>query len=700
MGDVDRAANTSTSASKTSADEPRATRPDIVTTTWAALKRLTDLSPDPLIVTDHQGMITLANPQAGAQFGYRLDQLLNLSVEALLPDSRRARHITYRAGYLDSPHMRPMGVGLDLVGRRQDGSEFPVDISLRPCLIKDQLYVIAAVRDVSVQRQWERERADLLERLRLQGDLINLAHDAILVRDPAGRILVWNTGAEELYGWTAKEAIGQVAHLLFKTRYPISRTAVEAQLNRDSSWEGELAHTRPDGRTVIVESRQALVRDASGQPSAVLEINRDITERRRLEEAEAMTQASTLARLTFLQQLVDALPNGVYVVHGQDARLVLANRAAASAFRAIWQPEQPMREFLEAHGLLLTDAQGRPLAPDSWATLRALWHGETTLQLQETIQRPEGDGLPVLVNAVPLAFSYWRSLDPLGDDAGAHGVSASPATDPADGAHDEPLALVIQQDVHVLKEMEYIKDEFIGLAAHELRTPVAALKGAVETLLLQTRQGRGAELADWQREMLQEIDLATDRLTNLTDDLLDVTRLQAGQLQLHPMPTDLVALTRRVTERIQRTAPQRRLDFAPPASESDAPSDPVIATVDSARIEQVLDNLITNAIKYSPGGGAVQITLTRRGGGAGEPDGASVELSVRDEGMGIPARQQSLIFGRFMRADNARHAGIHGTGLGLYISRGVIEQLGGRLWFESEEGKGATFFVSLPLTPE
>lgn len=93
-----------------------------------------------------------------------------------------------------------MGIGLDLIGRRQDGTEFPVDISQRPCSIKGQAHVMAAIRDVTAQRQWEYERADLLARLQLQTDLINLAHDAILVRDPANRILVWNTGAEELYG--------------------------------------------------------------------------------------------------------------------------------------------------------------------------------------------------------------------------------------------------------------------------------------------------------------------------------------------------------------------------------------------------------------------------------------------------------------------------------------------------------------------
>jgi signal transduction histidine kinase len=260
---------------------------------------------------------------------------------------------------------------------------------------------------------------------------------------------------------------------------------------------------------------------------------------------------------------------------------------------------------------------------------------------------------------------------------------------------------VIHQDVRILKEAEYVKDEFIGLAAHELRTPVAALKGAIGTLLLQTRQGHGPALADWQQEMLQEIDTATDRLTNLTDELLDVTRLQAGQLLLHPAPTDLVALVRRVVNRIQSTTTHHQLDVSMGATGGRGTrvrNAEIIATVDAARIEQVLTNLVVNAIKYSPDGGPIHITLARRNG-AGGPDDRQVEIQVRDHGVGIPEHQHSHIFGRFMRADNARQAGISGTGLGLYISRGLVEQHGGRIWFESREGKGTTFFVALPIHP-
>jgi PAS domain S-box-containing protein len=670
----DRSSNLEPQArAQTPLQDERAAASALPTITMAEGRTHLDLSPDSAVMVDALGSIVLVNEQATTLFGYGQDELNGQPLEVLLPERFHTAHMAHRRTYATAPLRRPMGVGLDLMGRRKDGSEFPVEISLRPIFLDQALHVIGAIRDVTAQRLLERERVRLVERLVLQSTLINLAHDAILVRDPINRVLSWNRGAEALYGWTETEALGRVSHLLLKTRVPTSRAALSARLESEGYWEGELRQTRRDGSVVTVESRQVLFRGERGAATAILEINRDITQRRKWEQAQTAVHSETLAQRTFLQQMLDALPSSISVVHGRDARLVLANHAAASIWGAEWPPGQPMRAFLEEHHIRIVDPQGRAVPPEAWATMRALLDGETVLQQQEIIRRPAGTSLPILVNAVPLTSPHWRSL----------GVPDEPGISPP-ARNREPLALAIHQDVRQLKEAEYSKDEFIGIAAHELRQPLAVLKVAVGTLVLQTARGHGPKLAEWQQEMLEELEQATDRLSTLTGDLLDVSRLQDGQLVLQRVPTNLVSLLRRLVERFQKTTARHQLAFHPqhPTLE---------AAIDPQRMEQVLSNLLTNAIKYSPQGGPIVVTVGT--------DGAAhaIEIRVQDSGIGIPLHQQARIFGRFMRADNAQAAGISGTGLGLYLCRALVEQHGGRLWFESGEGEGTTFFVSIPL---
>jgi signal transduction histidine kinase len=251
----------------------------------------------------------------------------------------------------------------------------------------------------------------------------------------------------------------------------------------------------------------------------------------------------------------------------------------------------------------------------------------------------------------------------------------------------EPITLIVYQDVTALKEAEALKDTFIGLATHELRTPVTILAGYADLLMRRAARGQSCGLDEWQTQKLKEMKEATYQLTKLTEDLLDVTRVQAGQFQLQCSPTDLVALTLQVVEQLQTTTEHHQISIlrSPPL---------LWATVDTFRIEQVLYNLLSNAIKYSPQSGPIEITIEENT----EPHEA--KFSIRDYGLGIPHEQQSHLFGRFFRADNVRVARIGGTGLGLYLCRELVERHGGRIWFESEEGIGTTFFFTLPCNAE
>lgn len=224
------------------------------------------------------------------------------------------------------------------------------------------------------------------------------------------------------------------------------------------------------------------------------------------------------------------------------------------------------------------------------------------------------------------------------------------------------------------------RDEFLGIASHELRNPLAGLRAAVQ-LLLRWRS-RGPVDAERLDRFLGEISRAADRLSGLLEDLLDVSRLRTGRLQLRLEMSDLAELVRESIVGCQRQAPEREIHLA-------GTSEQCQLLVDPDRVQQVIENLVSNAMKYSPEGGLVEVHI------AAEPDG--VLLSVKDSGIGLPADSTETIFEPFGRAANAQAKHIPGMGLGLYICRQIVQSHGGRIWAESAgEARGTTVNVWLP----
>lgn len=259
-------------------------------------------------------------------------------------------------------------------------------------------------------------------------------------------------------------------------------------------------------------------------------------------------------------------------------------------------------------------------------------------------------------------------------------IAAVTATPIRDSAGEIIGAVAVVRDVTQHKAMERLKDDFLAIAAHELKTPVTAIKGYAQIAL--TRLRRNADVSRIQGA-LTTIDEQAERIGRLVEELLDVNRIQAGFLELQVAPFDLIATVRSSIEYAQGKALQHSFTLdAPPA---------LIVTADQARIEQVLQNLFDNAIKYSPDGGQITATV--------HTIDRTAYVTVRDQGIGIPRDKQPRIFEPWFQAHGNTVGDYGGMGLGLSISREIVERHGGRMWLESIEDQGSLFGFTLPLEP-
>jgi PAS domain S-box-containing protein len=231
------------------------------------------------------------------------------------------------------------------------------------------------------------------------------------------------------------------------------------------------------------------------------------------------------------------------------------------------------------------------------------------------------------------------------------------------------------RDVSGERVVEQMKSDFVATVSHELRTPLTSIYGFAETLMRGDVQFSDAERATFLGYIASE----SERLINIVDDLLSVARLETGTLQLNLEETDVGAVAGEVVARMQEHA--ERWEF-----ELDLPSGGVIVEADREKLSQVLLSLVENAVKFSPNGGRILISARRR------PE--SAEVRVSDQGIGIPRPDQQRIFSKFYRSDGG--TGVHGTGLGLFLARGLLIAMGGKIWVESKERQGSTFVFELP----
>lgn len=251
----------------------------------------------------------------------------------------------------------------------------------------------------------------------------------------------------------------------------------------------------------------------------------------------------------------------------------------------------------------------------------------------------------------------------------------------------DEATIELRQAVERLQQLDELKSQFLSIASHELRTPITAVSGFAQLALRSVRAQIGADETAGSAELdrlvrqLTIIQEQSAKLGRLVRELLDVSRIQSGRLEFEAGPVDLAEIVRAVVDQMQMISVSQRFDLRA--------SGPAVVLGDRDHLEQMITNLVDNAVKYSPDGGEIAVRV--------EPHGHEIVCSIEDHGIGIPAEQVSQVFDLFFRTREAEQRRMPGLGLGLYITRGIVERHGGRIWVESEAGRGTKVHVALPV---
>jgi PAS domain S-box-containing protein len=597
--------------------------------------------------------ITFANRAALRNLGYALGDLAVLAPGAIFPE----RNIVAIA---EAARPTTAGERIELTTSmmRADGSTYPAHVRLEVQRTGGRDIVVASAVDQSETLRSE-------QRLALLTTAVESANDGIVITVPEGPAASIVSYANEAFirqtGYDRDDIIGQPLSIFSGPETDRSALArMRSALERGESTRLEYVMYRRDGSMYWVGSTvKPLAPDKNGRRHFVW-IQRDVTDsvvrEHELETAnENLTTLTSIARSLFgalePRLLIESLLFGVYELTGNQARLYAALPGGGFA----------MTTDL---GVPPNDASRGDAFVDTAATSDIVFLAGDGARAGARILGPSGVTVYVLEmyrsDGAPLASADVFSLGLLAQFF-------------AVAARNVELYNELATRRASVVELNQIKNDLIAMLAHDFQGPLTTIVGFAEVL------AEREDVSEETRSFLEMISSSAQRLAGLAQDTLQLSRLEQNEFVLHYEEIDLVALVRDIARTLSVT---RRIDVREVREVRHIRGD-------GARLRQVFENLIGNAIKYSPSGDSIEVSL--------RPDGDTVEVAVRDRGIGIPLIDREKVFGRFARASNARRLGIAGTGFGLYLVRQIVELHGGTISVASKEGAGSTFRVHLPV---
>ena len=647
-------------------------------------EKLFDNLPIAVYTCDKDGYITSFNQAAAILWGRAPE-----TGKDLWCGSWKIFNVDGRPLNLDScPMARTLKEGVAIEGEeiiieRPDGTRlnilpYPVPV------FNEAGELIGAVNtliDVTEQRFGETKQAMLAA-------IIESSEDAIVSKTLDGTVTSWNKSAAKMFGYNEGEMVGKSIITVIPKDRRQEEVVILGKIRQGEKVEHyETVRLRKDGTEIAVSLTISPIKNAAGQVIGASKIARDISKQKTSEES--------LQRYANNLETVNSV--GKMVSERLDVQEILqqvtdvTTEATGAAFGAFFYNK--LDEHGESYTLFTLSGAPREAfekfgMPRNTAVFNPTFSGEGTVRVDDIIKDPRYGknhphyGMPkghlpvVSYLAVPVISKsgvvigglFYGHPEPGRFSVHHESLVESVATQAA-------IALENARLYEEIKKLNARKDDFIGLASHELKTPVTSLSGYLQII------NRRLPSDDVNKPFIEKALAQINKLSGLISDLLDVSKIETGQLPLSFTGFDLLHLAKEVIEVMQFSTKTHRLTL-------DSNINKLLVTADRQRIEQVIINLLSNAIKYSPGANEVNVTVSAA-------DNKAL-VAVRDFGLGITRDQQERIFNRFYRVeDMAAH--ISGLGIGLFISKEIISRHNGRLWVESEPGKGSVFFFEIPV---
>jgi PAS domain S-box-containing protein len=606
--------------------------------------------------------ITFANPAVAAMTGYPLERLVGGPIDRILGEADGAP-AKCNLDPIPSAETGEVCRCADKELLRRDGARLSVDLVCNP--IREHGAIVGTVMTIRDETDRKKAEAALRENeARFRQVTENIAEVFWMTSVDKNKLIYISPAYEAIWGRSCGSLFERPTSWMDAV-HPEDRERVRLavlQKQVEGKYDEEYRIIRPDGSIRWIHDRAFPIRNDRQEVYRIVGVAAEITDRKEAEEA--IQQANR--RLGDLNSSLEE-------------RVKERTRDLEKMIYQIYNEKEKTDRIIHeiSDGVIVTDNSGKIMVMNPAAQRLLDGHPPQRGSASDVVQIP-----PLRELFQDSAESATREIDLYQPALAGHRVLKTTAVPLKDEAGGLLGKVAVFHDITHFKEVDRLKSEFISHVSHELRTPLTSIKGYIDNL----RDGIAGTLSEKQWDYLGRMSKNADHLVRLISDLLDVSQIESGKMTLHPATLSLQDLIEAVINRLQPIASEKQLELLYSRFQGGSR-----IRGDHAKLEQVVANLLDNAIKFTPSGGRITIALQR--------EGSSIKTSIRDSGIGIPPEKRSKIFERFYRIEWGLSSMQKGTGLGLYIAKNLIEMHGGQIGVNSEVGKGSEFYFILPILP-